>query len=536
MAERYIKLFGLNQDAIGAFCHPKKMQSSATNLNIDEYRDKVLGCWLGKNIGGTLGMPFEWHRQVNNVTFYTQPLTGEPVANDDLDIQLLWLMALERRGVDLDSRVLAEYWSLYLTPYWQEYGTSKANLLAGLVPPLSGSYGNVFKDSCGAFIRTEIWACIAPGAPTIVAGYAYEDASIDHGDGEGMWAAIFCATMESAAFVVSDFKKLIDLGLSYIPATSATAGAVRCAIEAHAQGKTWLEARDLILRDFRGAPFLNISHVCSKADREKGFGDGKLGFDAPSNIGLLVVALLYGKADFGDTICIATNCGEDTDCTAATAGALWGIIFGAKQIPQKWIDPIGRSIKTMCLNSGEIGGWLVKDVDDLTRRTEAVAQQVAFRHRPRVTISDRPTALEEVTADSLYAHGWKPAWGNLSGPLYHFGTYSIVIDYVDGPELRKDKPLRLIVKIYNTSHQAHLQLRWLGEEAVQVSPARESSLLSLPHFYNHPLAFEFEFSTTTTLSIPCRFVLELTVGGQNKVMLIPVVFLNGNVRSVEIKK
>ena len=26
-------------------------------LSIDAYRDRVLGCWLGKNIGGTLGAP-----------------------------------------------------------------------------------------------------------------------------------------------------------------------------------------------------------------------------------------------------------------------------------------------------------------------------------------------------------------------------------------------------------------------------------------------------------------------------------------------
>ena len=32
-------------------------------LALDDYRSKVLGCWMGKNIGGTLGAPFEWRRQ-----------------------------------------------------------------------------------------------------------------------------------------------------------------------------------------------------------------------------------------------------------------------------------------------------------------------------------------------------------------------------------------------------------------------------------------------------------------------------------------
>ncbi|MGQ9663061.1 MAG: ADP-ribosylglycohydrolase family protein, partial [Kiritimatiellia bacterium] len=81
-------------------------------LNRESYRDKVLGCWLGKNVGGTLGAPFEWRRQINNVSFYTQNLGGEPLPNDDLDIQLVWLRALEERGIVLRAATLAEYWCL----------------------------------------------------------------------------------------------------------------------------------------------------------------------------------------------------------------------------------------------------------------------------------------------------------------------------------------------------------------------------------------------------------------------------------------
>ena len=30
-----------------------------TRLNIKEYKDRVYACWLGKNIGGTIGGPYE---------------------------------------------------------------------------------------------------------------------------------------------------------------------------------------------------------------------------------------------------------------------------------------------------------------------------------------------------------------------------------------------------------------------------------------------------------------------------------------------
>ena len=223
-------------------------------LNQDDYRNKVLGCWLGKNVGGTLGAPFEWIRQINDVSFYVQKdLNGQPMPNDDLDIQLLWLCALEEKGLDITAHRLAEYWCLYVTPHWNEYGTAKINMRQGLQPPLSGNFQNAFKHSCGSYIRSEIWACIAPGLPHIAARYAYEDAILDHGNGEGVFAEVFTAALESAAFVVSDLRRLIDIGLSFIPADCGVAKAVHTTTECFDRGITWKETRDEILRLHRGS-------------------------------------------------------------------------------------------------------------------------------------------------------------------------------------------------------------------------------------------------------------------------------------------
>ena len=96
-----------------------------------------------------------------------------------------------------------------------------------------------------------------------------------------------------------------------------------------------------------------------------------------------LIGLLYGSDDFGQVQCIAVNCGEDTDCTAATAGSIWGIIHGAKAIPQKWIDPIGRGIKTVCLNLGELGYFgnqLPQTVDELTDRTIRLGRRMLARN------------------------------------------------------------------------------------------------------------------------------------------------------------
>ena len=40
------------------------------NYPVSEYRKKVRGCFIGKSVGGTLGMPFEGNLNVNEVTYY----------------------------------------------------------------------------------------------------------------------------------------------------------------------------------------------------------------------------------------------------------------------------------------------------------------------------------------------------------------------------------------------------------------------------------------------------------------------------------
>lgn len=201
-------------------------------LDFATYKDKVMGCWAGKNIGGVLGAPFEGRRQVNDISFYTQDLSMGPPPNDDLDLQIIWLAAVERYGRNVNASILGEYWLSYCIPNWVEYGTGKANLRAGLQPPLSGLIDNTYKDSCGCYIRSEIWACLAPGNPDLAARYAYEDAIVDH-EGEGMYGEIFFAALQSAAFVESDKRTLIDIALSYIPEESATAKAILKALECY---------------------------------------------------------------------------------------------------------------------------------------------------------------------------------------------------------------------------------------------------------------------------------------------------------------
>ena len=504
-------------------------------LNRAEYRDKVLGCWLGKNIGGTAGAPFEWQRRVNNISFYPQTnLRGDAMPNDDLDIQLLWLCAMEEKGVDVTSHRLAEYWTTYVTPHWSEYGTGKTNMRQGLPPPLSGTFQNDFKNSCGSYIRSEIWACVAPGAPAKAAQLAYEDAILDHGNGEGVFAEMFMAALESAAFVLDDLRACVNVGLSFVPEDCGVARAVKTTLECFDKKMTWLEMRDEVLRLHRGR-LPCWAHV-SDEDRAKGFDTGALGYDVPSNIAFTLGGLLWGGADFGQVQCICVNLGEDTDCTAATAGSVWGILHGAKNIPQKWIDPIGRGIKTVTLNLGELGYFgnqLPQNVDELTDRTLAVAEKIQRANWFEVMLSDDATDCRGMKWEELKSRdNGRGIWGGFNGPRYDFDLFSAHVDYgVDGPLAFPDEPKRIRVTLKNTyKTQLNLSLHWYAPEGWSISPNNGFfHLLMGMQTDNVPPALDFSITipepqmTRSTL----RAVLEITAEGRPTVALVPLVLLNG---------
>jgi ADP-ribosylglycohydrolase len=501
-------------------------------INLEEYKQKVLGCWMGKNIGGTLGAPEEWKRQKNNYSFYSQDLNGNPLPNDDLDIQLLWLIALEEKGINLDARLLGEYWMMYVTPHWSEYGTAKINMRNGLMPPLSGSANNPMKDSCGAFIRSEIWACITPGCPEAAVRYAYEDATIDHGNGEGVYGEVFCAALESAAFVEKDLYRLIDIGLSYIPQDCGVAKAVRCAIDSYKAGRTWEEAREELLEKYRGALFC-WSHIAAE-DEAKGFREGKLGWDVPSNIGIVVIGLLYGEGDFGQSILIANNCGEDTDCTAATVGSIFGIVHGMDAIPEKWIKPIGGKIVTACLNLGELGsygGQLPTDIYDLTRRVERITQQVILgRKLPVQLVANEETDVTDLKTESLFAAGSvKNMFKFSNGPVYRFDFFDVSVNYGEGAVIHAGTPKKIRLGIQNTyKTPERLQIQWYGPENFMISPAKKTSTY-IPHNWYEEFGYkelEFEILMEKVENSINRFVIELTVNGKHTVMLVPIVLLN----------
>ncbi len=285
------------------------------------YRDQVMGCWLGKAVGGTLGMPYEGMSGPFDLAFY-DPVPREMLPNDDLDLQVVWACLLDR---ETDPRVcrhvLSRGWLEHIGFPWDEYAVCIRNLREGIAAPQSGSFDNWFMNGMGAAIRSELWACLAPGNPALAAAYAYEDACVDH-DRDGLWAEVFLAAMQSAAFEMNRIRDVVEAGLKQIPADSILARAVRDTFQWWEGSGDWRQVRRQILDRYGHEDFTNVTE----------------------NIAFILLALLDGDGDFSRSICTAANCGKDTDCTAATVGALLGIL-NPDGIDPKWLEPIGRDLK-----------------------------------------------------------------------------------------------------------------------------------------------------------------------------------------------
>ncbi len=407
--------------------------------NKKEIYDKVKACWIGKNIGGTLGGPYECTKEILNVTgFITKP--GEPLPNDDLDLQLVWLYAMEKEGPhNMSANILAEYWISYIPAHWNEYGICKSNLKAGIMPPMCGQVNNQkWSISNGAWIRSEIWACMAPGFSDIACKYAIMDGCVDHGLDEGTYAEIFTTSMESFAFHETDIRKIIEMSLEKIPADSRIAKSVRTVIEYYDKGIDWKETRNKLVEDSADIGW----------------------FQAPANIGFTILGLLYGEGDFKKSMLYAINCGDDTDCTAATIGAFLGLLNGMKGIPQDWAEFIGDNIVSIAID--QTNKPFPTTCTELTERTINMIPSVMKAHGIDVEFTDGPTEIGEINHEFINNCALGADCDRLlevntnTTGTYNFIHTEVCVSFPENVKVEPNGTIKITARLFNRLHDPRM--------------------------------------------------------------------------------
>lgn len=331
-------------------------------ISYDIYRKKLNGCFMGKVIGGTVGMPFEGKRSTRNISYY-EPVPTEMVANDDLDLQVVWLESIRQFGLPINRRHLCGAWVKHVHYAFDEYGMALRNIKSGVYAPLSGQFNNVFYSGMGSAIRTEIWAACAPCNPELAVHFATEDACVDHTK-DGLYASRFIAAIESKAFETGDFEELIKTGLSFIPDNTRLSNGIKDTVKWWKESGDMLEVRKKILEKYEVVNWTDVT----------------------INLSFIVLAWLAGDGDFGKCICAASNLGFDTDCTSGTLGAILGII-NPDSIEEKWVKPIGNQL---VLSDAIIGMHDITTIDVMCDKIVSLARDVQNFYKTEIEIENTP--------------------------------------------------------------------------------------------------------------------------------------------------
>ena len=359
---------------------PKGPRSLPYRPTDQQLYDKMLGAWLGRGAGCTLGIPVEgwsrarikewaeilgqpyplaeyWREVPRRGKHYRDPIEGflkgridRIGSDDDLAYTVLGLLILEEAGLDFTTEDVGRMWLKYLPMACTAEHVALESLKKGIKPPKTALKGNPYMEWIGADIRSDPWGYAAPGLPEIAAEFAYRDASVSHVM-NGAYGEMFFSAAIAAAFVVDDPIRCLKIGLTEIPAKCRLAETVKETLRWCAKDGDWCATHDRIAKKYAG---MSGAHTLN-------------------NAALTVAGLHYGEGDFEKTIAFTVMGGVDTDCTGATAGSIMGAIIGAKKLPRKWILPLGDRLTTYLIGQEE------HVTSDLARRCCAIAKKVRAR-------------------------------------------------------------------------------------------------------------------------------------------------------------
>lgn len=342
---------------------------------------------LGKALGVYFGHPVEgWSyeaiaNRLGQFRYYPNATLGEPliVPDDDISGTLVFCRGPldDASGAEPTSGSVAATWLNYLiedqTVLWwgglarSTEHTAYLRLKEGIWPPQSGSIalnGASMAEGIGAQIFIDGWGLLAPGDPARAARYARAAAHVSH-DGFAVDAAVFIASMVSAAFEESDLGRLMEIGLHQIQ-HQGVIELVTSTIARAAQGD-WREVRDWI-------------------ERAHGYAKYPGNSPAATNLAADVMALVCGGDSFPEVLSIVSSAGWDTDSNAGNVGCLTGVRLGLEGF-QHGVDLRTAVADRLFVVSAD-GGECVTDVAREARKIAdgarvLLGEDIASTLRPR---------------------------------------------------------------------------------------------------------------------------------------------------------
>jgi len=312
--------------ATGAIAQPQG--APVHMLSVRDYRDRMMGGWIGQIVGVCFGAPteFKWQGQIipeADTPRWSDEMINNAFGQDDLYVEMTFIRTLEQYGLDVSPRQAGIDFANSEYALWCANNAGRENLRKGIAPPDSGHpQFSRNSDDIDYQIEADYSGLIAPGLPnTVIALGDKLGRMMNYGD--GLYAGQFIGGMYAEAFFESDIEKIIRAGLRCIPAESQYAGMVRDLLQWHAENpddweKSWAR----------------VDERYSKDPAYHRYASG--GIDAKLNGACVLLGLLYGDSDPERTMAISCRAGWDSDCNPSSAAGVLFTTIGYDALPGRF--------------------------------------------------------------------------------------------------------------------------------------------------------------------------------------------------------
>ncbi len=314
-----------------------KPETDIRTISQDVLKDKIAGGWAGKMIGVTYGAPTEFHAKgktfENSIKWKPVDVKGS-IWQDDIYVQLTFLMTMDRYGIDAPAKKFQELFAKAGYHLWHANVQARKNYFDSIFPPQSGHPEfNLHADDIDFQIEADYIGFMCPGMPQTANKIADQIGHIMN-YGDGVYGGVFVAALYAEAYFENDIPKIIDKALLSIPAESNYSKIIKDVILLHQHypadwRAAWAELQ---------AKWGNVQ-ICESGTT--------FNIDAKFNGAFIVMGLLYGEDDPVKTMEISTRCGQDSDCNPSNAMAVLGVIKGLNGLPaeyQQAVKAIGDSL------------------------------------------------------------------------------------------------------------------------------------------------------------------------------------------------
>lgn len=300
-------------------------------------KDKIAGGWAGKMIGVTYGAPTEFKALgktfEDSIKWTTKDIIGS-MWQDDIYVQLTFLMAMDKYGIDAPAKKFHELLAKAGYMLWHANMQARKNYFDSIFPPQSGSPEfSMHSDDIDFQIQSDFLGFMSPGMPHTATKMSDKIGHITN-YGDGVYGGIFVAALYCEAFFENDIATIVNKALKSIPEESSYYEIIQDVIILHKKypndwRAAWKELE---------AKWGNID-IC---------GAGiAFNIDATINSAYIVMGLLYGDGDPMKTMEVSTRCGQDSDCNPSNAMAVLGVINGFSGLPkdmQEGVVAVGDSL------------------------------------------------------------------------------------------------------------------------------------------------------------------------------------------------